>query len=309
MKSPLLFIIYRRPETTKLVFERISEARPPRLYIAADGPHFDRKDEEEKCACVRKIVEKVDWPCEVFRLYRDENLGCGRGVSSAISWFFEHEEQGVIIEDDILPNLDFFSYCDEMLDKFKDDETIQLISGYNYFYDGYKSDISYYKSCLMSIWGWASWRRVWKTYDYDVNNLDSLHMKRQLFKRLPRKTAAFFMDIFVKMKSFEVDTWDYQLFLNQQYYDRYSVATFVNMIENIGMGGEGAAHTVAPSETLSSHKAYSPYPLFHPNPLCTDNNADIIAFRLSGQYKKTIIQRVTNKMCRFCKKISNTFSK
>ena len=142
MKSAILFIIFKRPDTTKRVFERIREAQPPRLYIAADGPRSNKPGEAEKCAAARKVVETIDWPCEVHRLYRDENLGCGKGVSSAITWFFEHEEQGIIIEDDILPHIDFFKYCDEMLDRYKDDERIQMVCGRSCLYTGYKFDAS-----------------------------------------------------------------------------------------------------------------------------------------------------------------------
>ena len=134
MESAVLFIIFKRADTVQKVFERIREAKPPRLYIAADGPRKDRDDEVEKCMAARKAVENVDWPCETHRLYRDKNMGCGKGVSSAITWFFEHEEQGVIIEEDVLPHIDFFKYCDEMLDRYKDEERIQGISGHNVFY-------------------------------------------------------------------------------------------------------------------------------------------------------------------------------
>ena len=141
MISPVLFLIFKRAETTKKVFERIKEAKPPKLYIAADGPRRDRPEEVAKCVETRKIVENIDWPCEVYRLYREENLGCGKGVSSALDWFFDNEEQGIIIEDDILPNIDFFKYCDEMLELYKNDERIQLITGRNAFFEEYKTDI------------------------------------------------------------------------------------------------------------------------------------------------------------------------
>lgn len=285
MKSPVLFMIFKRPDTTKRVFERIREARPPKLYIAADGPRKEKEGELEKCSETRAIVENVDWPCDVHHLYRDENLGCGKGVSSAITWFFEHEEQGIIIEDDVLPHIDFFRYCDEMLDLYKDDERIQLISGTNYFYDGYQSDVSYYMSCFMAIWGWASWRRVWKTYDFDVNNLESRHVRSQLYLQMPSNSAKFFMNIYREMKEFKVDTWDFQLLLNQQYYGRYSIIPFTNMIENIGMGVEGSAHNATTvNDLIVNHKAKSPYPIHHPKFVNVDKDADYTAMRNNGQY-------------------------
>ena len=116
MNKAVLFIIFKRYETANRVFEVIRQAKPPRLYIAADGPRKNVKDEYEKCMNTRKIVEKVDWDCEVKTLFRDENLGCGLNVSGAINWLFEHEEDGIILEDDCLPDLTFFSFCEELLD-------------------------------------------------------------------------------------------------------------------------------------------------------------------------------------------------
>lgn len=288
MKSPILFLIFKRAETTKRVFERIREAQPPKLYIAADGPRNDVPDDELKCKEARKVVEVIDWPCEVHRLYRDENLGCGKGVSSAISWFFENEEQGIIIEDDILPHIDFFMYCDEMLEKYKNDERIQLISGTNYFYQGYFHKESYYMSSFMSIWGWASWRRVWETYDFNVNNLDEAILKDRLYRNLPRRSAMYFENVYKKMKGFEVDTWDFQLLINQQYYNRSSIAPFVNMVENIGFGSLDAAHTAMVNKMIVGHKAKTPLPVVHPQELTRKGIADFVAMINSGQYISTI---------------------
>lgn len=286
MESPVLFIIFMRPDTTRRVFERIREAQPPKLYIAADGPRKEKEGEAEKCSETREIVKNIDWPCEVYRLYREENLGCGKGVSSAITWFFQHEEQGIIIEDDILPHVDFFKYCDEMLERYKEDQRIQLISGFNYFYDGYQSPVSYYMSCFMSIWGWASWRRVWETYEFDVKELDKVRLKKQLYKQLPRKSAQYFMGVYRSMLDFGIDTWDFQFFLNQQYYGRYSIASFVNLVENIGMGVEGSAHNATTvNDIIVKHKAKSPYPIRHPKFVRVDNDADYTAMLNNGQYK------------------------
>lgn len=273
MKSAVLFIIFKRPDTTKRVFERIREAQPPRLYIAADGPRMDRPDEVEKCNAARQIVENVDWPCEVHRLYRDENLGCGKGVSSAITWFFEHEEQGIIIEDDILPHIDFFKYCDEMLDRYKDDDRIHLISGFNFFYHGFEADSSYYMTNFGSIWGWASWRRVWNTYQFDVNAYPEKELKTKINNRLPWKTARYYYGVYDKMKQYKIDTWDFQFAMNRFYYDRYAITCYTNMVENIGMGGD-STHVTANSD-ISAHKAFSPFPLMHPNPIRYDIDADL----------------------------------
>ena len=301
IQSPVLFLIFRRPDTTKRVFERIREAQPPRLYIAADGPRKDRPDEAEKCALTRQIVENIDWPCEVHRLYRDENLGCGKGVSSAITWFFEHEEQGIIIEDDILPHVDFFRYCDEMLEKYKEDKHIHLISGYNFFYEGYCSKVSYYLSDFGSIWGWASWKRVWKTYRYDVNDYSEKDLVIKIYSRFPPKTAKYYYRLYKLMKYHKIDTWDLQFAMNRIYYDRYSIVPFVNMVENIGFGSSDATHTNTSSYSVN-RTIESPYPLRHPSPVMKDLEADRVAIQNGGMYvnsfKIRIIQRITRKLKR-----------
>ena len=289
MKSPILFIIFKRVNTTQRVFSRIREARPPKLYIAADGPRLNRPDEMEKCELTRKVVENIDWPCEVHRLYRNANLGCGVGVSSAITWFFEHEEQGVIIEDDILPHLDFFKYCDEMLERYKDDYRIQLIAGWNRLYNGYGTDASYYMSNYMHIWGWASWRRVWKSYVFDAAQLPY-----ELFRENINKRALYpeeYLEDFEMMKNHEIDTWDYQLYYNQILYGRYSIIPYTNMIENIGMGGTDATHTTVDDIKISGHKSASPYPLHHPSALYVDTHADYLN-RINGISVKTPEQQI-----------------
>lgn len=294
MKSAILFIVFKREDTTRRVFERIRQAAPPRLYIAADGPRKNKPEEIDKCNATRKLLENIDWPCEVHRLYRKENLGCGLGVSSAISWFFEHEEQGIIIEDDILPHIDFFHYCDEMLEKFKNDDKIQLIAGYNYFFEGYNSKYSYYMSSFANIWGWASWRRVWSTYKYNVNDYPEKIMRKKLCNRLEKKAARYFYYIYDKMKRMEIDTWDFQLSLNQYFYDRYSISPTVNMCENIGMGGADATHTLSENDKVTNHTGQSPFPLIHPNGFYTDKVADHINMVNDGIVRESFFFRIIN---------------
>lgn len=303
MKSAVLFIIFKRPDTTKRVFERIREAQPPRLYVAADGPCKDRPDEAEKCALTRQIVENIDWPCEVHRLYRDENLGCGKGVSSAITWFFEHEEQGIIIEDDILPHIDFFSYCDEMLERYKDDNRIQMIAGWNYFYDGLYSKYSYYPSSYVPIWGWATWKRVWSTYEYDVNRYPEVLINKRLNERFFKPSTLFFYIIYKKMRKFEIDTWDYQFLLNQIYFQRYSVVPFANMIRNIGFNSSDATHTTDANIKIICREYESPYPLSHPIDFDINHEAERLAMINSGQYIRPLLTRIISKLLKSTKEL------
>lgn len=279
MKSPVLFLIFLREDTTKKVFETIRQARPPRLYVAADGPRPNRPDDKEKCARTRAIIENVDWPCEVKTLFRESNLGCGKGVSSALTWFFENEEQGIIIEDDIVANPDFFTYCDEMLEKYKDDKRIQLIAGHNCFYNGYKGEYTYYMSNIMHIWGWASWRRVWQTYEFDAAKIDTSTFIKKLDEKIvnPRWRKDT-LNAFKMMKNHGCDTWDFQLLFNQILNGRYSIMPYKNLTSNIGFNNADAAHTNGSNNKEDGRIAESPYPLAHPQDFFVDSAADIEDF-------------------------------
>jgi len=280
MKSPVLFVIFKRVDTTQKVFERIREAQPPRLYIAADGPRPDRQGEEEQCAATRMVVENIDWPCEVHHLYRDKNLGCGEGVSSAITWFFEHEEEGIILEDDILPHLDFFKYCDEMLERYRGNDKIKCICGSNAFYEEIKYPYSYYFSHYMMVWGWATWRRTWKEYDRSLKSISREEAFDEI-SRLPVKKGSKLkaQEIFDVMTSESpIDTWDYQLFFSILHHKGLTVIPISNLCKNIGFGHVDAIHTVQSSDKIESHVVKSCYPIEHPQVIKESKQLDTITF-------------------------------
>src|SRR6187402_3370357 len=151
---PILFLVFNRPETTVRVFEKIREIKPQRLFVAADGPREGKEGEKEKCQAVRDLILKnIDWPCEVKTLLRDQNLGCGKAVSSGITWFFEQVDEGIILEDDTLPAISFYNFCKLLLNKYRNEQKIKMISGIN-FQDGIRrGDASYYFTRLCHIWG------------------------------------------------------------------------------------------------------------------------------------------------------------
>lgn len=162
--SAILLLIFNRLDTTQLVFEAIQKVKPPRLYIASDGARIDKLSEDSLVGDVRNyVINNIDWDCEVKTLFREENLGCKLAVSGAISWFFQNEGHGIILEDDCLPDHSFFRFCEEMLLKYSDDERIGMISGDNFQFGGSQVEDSYYFSRYPHIWGWATWKRAWKS--------------------------------------------------------------------------------------------------------------------------------------------------
>jgi len=273
-KTPILFLIFNRPEVTSSVFEEIKKQRPKYLYVAADGPRSNFEEDIEKCKKCRDLVLKViDWDCEVKTLFRDENLGCGRGVSEAISWFFENVEQGIILEDDCLPHPEFFRYCETLLNKYKYDENVYAISGDNFQNGIQRGDASYFFSNYVFVWGWASWRRAWKNYDFNLTNLYEFKKKDLISIIDDRKGFKdYWHAIFDKVERKQIDTWDYQWVF--AIWNNGGIATVPNMnlISNIGFGND-ATHTTG-SSPLSNIPTKDIGIIKHPKKMGVDEIAD-----------------------------------
>jgi hypothetical protein len=243
LKTPILFIVFNRPETTAKVFERIRQVKPLRLYLAGDGPREGREGEKEKVNKVREILTKLDWPCEVKTLLREKNLGCKKGVSTAISWFFEYEEQGIILEDDCLPHLDFFPFCENLLDRYARDERVSIITGNNFQNGKWRGDGSYYFSKYNHIWGWATWRRSWLNYDGDLKFWPEWSNSKTWFNHMPDKVERkYWQNNFELVKKDQIDTWDYPWTASIWYKNGLTATPNVNLVSNIGFGKD-ATHT------------------------------------------------------------------
>jgi hypothetical protein len=275
-RSAVLFLVFNRPDTTARVFEAIRAARPRRLYVAADGPRAQRPGEDERCRAVRRIATAVDWPCEVSTLMRQENLGCKRAVSSAISWFFDNEQEGVILEDDCVPDPSFFPYCDELLERYRDDSRVMCISGDNFISSTWKPLSSYYFSRYVHIWGWASWRRAWRFYDVDMTAWRAGAQREVLEQVLPALPIArdHWRRHFEAVSNGEIDTWDYQWAYACWKQGGLCSIPAVNMISNIGFG-QDATHTVSPESKLANLPVDALHlPLRHPASCEADEDAD-----------------------------------
>jgi len=276
VRSPILFLVFNRPETTARVFDAIRTARPPRLYVAADGPRATRPVEAERCDAVRSLATAVDWPCEVFTLFRTENLGCKRAVSSGISWFFEHESEGVILEDDCVPDPSFFPYCDELLEHYRDDPRVMCISGDNFISGTWKPQESYYFSKFIHIWGWASWRRAWQHYDVDMHDWRRSDKLAVLEQWMPgqRRAQAQWRACFDGVSGGTIDTWDYQWVYACWRHGGLSAMPAVNLISNVGFGAD-ATHTASPENKLAALPVQAlSGPITHPASVRADQCAD-----------------------------------
>lgn len=261
MNTPILFLIFNRPDCTQKVFEKIKEQKPVKLFVAADGPRPSRSDEKEVCEQTRKIVtENIDWECDVKYLFREKNLGCGKAVKQAIDWFFENVPEGIILEDDCLPSKSFFPFCEQMLGKFREDKRIMMVSGLNVFGEWRSSEEDYFFT-QGGIWGWATWQRAWELHTNFGELLNKGGSERAISNSLvSSKSVGLRMEQFKSASGGIVDTWDYQWLFTRLVNSGLSVNPSKNLIANIGFSQE-ATHTVTDSffkETETSFELVFP---------------------------------------------------
>jgi hypothetical protein len=235
----VLLIAFNRPESTCRVFEAIRRARPTRLFIACDGPRSGKPGEAQKVEEVRSVAQKVDWPCEVRTRYLEHNVGCGRGPAGAIAWFLEEAGEGVILEDDCVPEPAFFRFAAVMLERYRDDPKVGLISG-SKMAPHVSLGSSYGFSRLASCWGWATWRRSWDGY-----NLSPAHVTpdeawtRHFHPKMVRSLAG---SVNAK-QGLAAHAWDYQFMLHLLRKDMLTVVPDDNLVLNIGFDGTGTHFT------------------------------------------------------------------
>jgi hypothetical protein len=274
-QTPILFLIFNRPDTTKLVFESIKRIKPAKLYIAADGARKHKVGEDLLCKETRSIIDLIDWECEIKTLFRNENLGCKIAVSSAIDWFFENEEQGIILEDDCLPNESFYIYCETLLNYYASNERIMHISGNNFQDGNVRGNGSYYFSNYNHIWGWATWKRAWKAYNVDLSFLTETETETLIEKQFDtKKERLFWNNIFKKVINKTIGTWDYQWTYAVWKNNGLSILPNKNMIANIGFNNNGTHTSGVDILGLSNMKTFSISKIIHPTEIEINKKAD-----------------------------------
>lgn len=304
MDTPVLLIAWRRPQTLRLVIEAIRPVEPSRLFIACDGPSPSRLGELEKVEATRQLIkQEINWPCKIHRLYSDVNQGCRQGVSRAISWFFEHVEEGVILEDDCIPEPSFFTYCTELLKRYRYDTRIWCISGNNFQNGKWRGEGSYYFSRIPLIWGWATWRRCWQHYDLGIsqwpNFRDSGLMETVFIDPVER---IYWQNIWQWLYyNQEPDTWDYQWCFACLSNGGLSIEPNRNLVGNIGFGDDATHTTDAPSISLEISALES---IEHPRFILCNQAASTYTFdykfgglRMRRDFE--LIPRLKNRIWRF----------
>ncbi len=296
--TPVIFLIFRRPDLTAQVFEAIRQAQPTKLLVVADGPR--NGEEELLCRQAREVTEQVDWDCEVFRNYSDVNLGCRKRVSSGITWAFERVEEAIILEDDCLPHPSFFNYCEALLERYRDDERVMVVSGDN-FQDGQqRTPYSYYFSKYNHCWGWATWRRAWQHWEFNPQRW--LEFRDEgLMKTVcedpyeERYWTRIFNALFLEGKP---DSWAYAWTFACWSQGGLTALPNVNLVSNIGFG-EDATHTRNDSK-LSKASVREVGQIVHPPFIVQHQAADLYTFDhifggLSRRQAPGKLSRIRNK--------------
>ena len=304
LKTPVLFLIFNRPDTTEKVFNAIKEAKPLQLFIAADGPIANNSESDYKCSETRKIIEKVDWECNVKKLYLDDNLGCRIAISSAIDWFFENVDEGIILEDDCVPSKSFFWFCQEMLEKYRDEELVMQINGTHYLNGLMEFKDSYYFSKLISCWGWATWKKAWSNFDAQMSDYHKLKKDRFLVDYYNNNEISKWMGSYLD----EADTescgiWSTQWAFGVIKKKGLSVTPTTNMIQNIGFDKNATTGTAESFTKYSNFIPKNMNKIVHPAKISYDGTIDSLHF--SSIIKITDPRVISNYQRPFKKIIKN----
>ncbi|HAR62639.1 MAG: nucleotide-diphospho-sugar transferase [Candidatus Margulisiibacteriota bacterium] len=273
-KTPILFIIFNRPDTTQVVFDEIKKVKPERLFIAADGPRAD-KEENEKCQMTRDIIKQVNWDCDIHTLFREKNVGCKRAVSSAIDWFFENVEEGIILEDDCVPSQSFFMFCNQLLEHYRHDKRVMMISGDNFQNGVQRGNATYYFSRIAHIWGWATWRRAWHLYDANLKTFPDFLASNQISNVYSEpEIKEYWINCLSAVSSNKINTWDYQWGYTLLMNNGLSIMPNINLISNIGFGADATHVTNSNSELSNMNKYELSEKIIHPMFTLPNKEAD-----------------------------------
>lgn len=278
----VLLIAFNRPENTQKVLNEILKSNPRIVYVSIDGPRNNNLNDKVNCQEVRDIVEKT--LCNSLTkykiLFQEENLGCKMGVYSAISWFFKNETEGIILEDDTLPNSSFFKFCEQMLVMYRNNTSIGMVCGSNLIKETYSNKSSYFFSKQTPIWGWATWKRVWEKYDINMNHWDQSISKFKSVPSIFNYREKLWNSIFLKVLSNQIDTWDYQWTFSFWKNNLLSIVPKINLVKNIGFD-ENATHTKH-DEPLFVKKSITTeivFPLVHPSSIIINKKFDLLVER------------------------------
>jgi hypothetical protein len=278
-QTPILLITFNRPEHTAKVLVSIKKQRPERMFVFRDGPRLDFPDDAQKCSAVDKLIlREIDWDCELETCIEPKNLGCGYGPAKAITWFFDQVEQGIVLEDDCLPSDSFFDYCEVLLDRYRDDNTIYMITGTNPLKRWRRGKASYLYAYMGNSLGWASWRRAWEKFDYALENWGASEGKITLKNNVGSVFFDHFADHFEQIyQNKPSDIWDFQWLFARWAHGGKTIVPAKNLISNIGFN-ELATHSKNENDQLANLPVFELKPPFIPPSRHHDHFFDWMAY-------------------------------
>ncbi len=274
--TPILLLLFNRPKHTEAVLDRLRSVRPEKLFVHCDGPRESVTGEAEKVAAVRSALDKIDWPCEIKTFFREKNAGLRPGVYGALNWFFEAVEQGIVLEDDCLPDLSFFPFCEELLERYAGEERVMHIGGSNVAERLTRSlPTSYFFSQFSFVWGWATWRSAWQKMSLDLDGFEDFVLEKQIQELTPNPMAqAYFLEKLRATKAKENNSWAYAWAYSVLKNKGLSVVPQLNLVQNTGIGEAAATHTKGSDKQADIRASSLAFPLRHPDQILRPKGLD-----------------------------------
>lgn len=296
MNTQIALLIFNRPDKTAKVLEVIRQAKPKKLFVIADGPRQNHSSDLEQCAATRQLIEQIDWDCEVFKNYSDYNLGCAKRVSSGLDWVFDHVDKAIVLEDDCVPQLCFFPFCEELLERYQDDERIMVVAGSNVQRDRTKPEYDYYFSRYNHCWGWATWKRAWQHFDYEMQLWPEVRDNGILEDILQdARHAESWSRTFQLVYENKINSWAFRWTFACWMQSGLSILPSVNLVSNIGFD-HTATHTKEDSAFLGQPTGTLNFPLSHPSFLVRDSKADTFTQQTHFNYHPRLVDRIIGKL-------------
>lgn len=307
---PVLLIFFARPHTFGCVFEKIREARPSILFLACDGPRPNNEKDVGNIELCKQIAANIDWKCTVYQKYSEVNLGCGMGPSTAINWAFEYVDRLLILEDDCVPDVSIFHYMNDLLEKYKDDERVGVISGYNHFRKWNCGEYDYFFTKTGATLGWGTWKRVWEKYDYYMSDFGNPYYRKlveqeSLYLGVPKHRVDIWQNTRERLLRGEnISWWDYQFGFVKYLNSYLTIVPKENLIYNIGVG-EGSSHAThlrqrkwRVGDVCFMPTGKIPDVIRHPEHVICDRTYDEAYFRCIAhqRFLKKVINKIKRKL-------------
>jgi len=293
---PILLLIFNRPDVTEQVFKEVRKLKPAKLFISADGPRANRPDDAENCRITREVItEHIDWQCEVQTLFQSKNLGCKYAVVAGLDWFFEQVEEGIVLEDDDIPDPSFFLFCKELLEKYRNDPRVMTIEGTSIQDKNprFKNEDSYYFSRMPMGWGWAGWRRSWKLYDVEIKDWPEVKAAGTLREKFANPGAyERFARVWDDYYDGKINSYDGQMVFAFVKNDGVSITPNKNLVANIGFGAAATHLNKLDSKWANMQTFPVAFPLRHPKEIVINKSADDYLYREYFKLDKKLHHRM-----------------